>query len=128
MKSDKYKFIIIGLILFIFSFIFIVLCNGTYNYKLKLDNIHNIDELDIQVKQKKDIVKIIDSRINNNNLELTLKPLCKGKVYIDINSQDDDYFEIFYRTFNTSYSYTKIGHIDDLPVLQNDVIKVRIEK
>ena len=35
---------------------------------------------------------------------------------------------IFYKSFKTSYTYTKIGHIDNLPNLGNDNIIVKIEK
>ena len=35
---------------------------------------------------------------------------------------------IFYESFDTSYSYTKIGHIDNLINLGNGSIKVKIEK
>ncbi len=35
---------------------------------------------------------------------------------------------IFYDSFDTSYSYTKIGHIDNLNNLGNGSIKVKIEK
>jgi len=35
---------------------------------------------------------------------------------------------IFYKSFDTSYSYTKIGHIDDMPNLDNGSILVRFEK
>ena len=50
-----------------------------------------------------------------------------------INSGDimlfgDNCLVIFYDSFNTSYSYTKIGHIDNLPNLGNGSIKVVIDK
>ncbi len=35
---------------------------------------------------------------------------------------------IFYQSFDTTYSYTKIGHINNLPNLGNDTIKVKIYK
>ena len=35
---------------------------------------------------------------------------------------------IFYKSFDTTYSYTKIGHIDNLDNLGSGNIKVRIEK
>ena len=35
---------------------------------------------------------------------------------------------IFYKSFNTSYGYTKIGHINDLPDLGMENIIVSIEK
>ncbi|MBR6948703.1 MAG: hypothetical protein IKH54_00780 [Bacilli bacterium] len=35
---------------------------------------------------------------------------------------------IFYKSFDTSYSYTKIGHINNLPDLGNENISIRIEK
>ena len=34
---------------------------------------------------------------------------------------------IFYKSFDTSYSYTKIGHIDNLPNLGNNSITVKFE-
>ncbi len=35
---------------------------------------------------------------------------------------------IFYKSFDTSYSYSKIGHIDNLPNLGNGSISVKFEK
>ena len=35
---------------------------------------------------------------------------------------------IFYKSFNTSYNYTKIGHIDNLPDLGNSNITIKIQK
>ena len=34
---------------------------------------------------------------------------------------------IFYKSFNSNYSYTKIGHINDLPDLDNNNIIVKFE-
>ena len=35
---------------------------------------------------------------------------------------------IFYKSFDTSYSYTKIGHIDNLPDLGKENIVIKIER
>ncbi len=35
---------------------------------------------------------------------------------------------VFYKSFDTSYSYTKIGHIDNLPDLGNGDITIKFEK
>lgn len=40
----------------------------------------------------------------------------------------DDCLAIFYKSFDTNYSYKKIGHIDDLPVLKGGSITARFEK
>lgn len=80
-------------------------------------------------------------------LEVTMKTLNENEVYVyldekfptnssnpkTINAGDvmlygDNCLVIFYKTFNTSYSYTKIGHIDNLPIINEDTVRVRIEK
>ena len=34
---------------------------------------------------------------------------------------------IFYKTFNTSYSYTKIGHIENMPDLDDNSTVIEFE-
>ena len=46
----------------------------------------------------------------------------------DIMLYDNDCLVIFYKSFNTSYSYTKIGHINNLPNLGSESIKIKFEK
>ena len=46
----------------------------------------------------------------------------------DVMLYGDNCLVIFYASFNTSYSYTKIGHIENLPNLGNNSITVKLEK
>lgn len=46
----------------------------------------------------------------------------------DIMLYGNDCLVIFFKSFNTSYSYTKIGHIENLPDLGNGNINVKLKK
>lgn len=63
----------------------------------------------------------------NENLPVNQYNPKKIKVG-DIMLYGSNCLVIFYKSFNTSYSYTKIGHIDNLPDLGSDSIYVKIEK
>ncbi len=41
---------------------------------------------------------------------------------------DNSCLVVFYKSFDTSYTYTKIGHIDNLPDLGSDSVSVKLSK
>ena len=98
-------------------------------YKLNLENNETVKEL---VKMLP--LNINMSELNGNeryyNLDKTLptnsyKP---NKINAgDVMLYGDDCLVIFYKSFDTQYSYTKVGHIDNLPDLGNKNIDVKIE-
>ena len=90
---------------------------------------------------------VVKSLVTHLPLKVTMNELNGNEkyVYLDFNIPSDneniDLIEkgdvmlygssclvIFYKTFNTNYSYTKIGHINNLEDLGNDSIEVEITK
>ena len=107
--------------------------------KIKInDNEYNINlEDNNTVKELLDILPltIIMNELNGNEFYAYLnesfsvdshnpKTINKGDVMLYGNNC----LVIFYKTFDTSYSYTKIGHIDNLPDLDDSNISVSIYK
>ena len=89
----------------------------------------------------------VNSFINILPKELNMKELNGNEkyVYLDITLPTNSYnpkrinagdvmlygnncLVIFYKSFDTEYSYTKIGHIDNIPNLGNGDILVKFEK
>ena len=111
-----------------------------------------IKSVKIIINEKQYVINLEDNEttkelINHLPLNLNMSELNGNEkyVYLDfnlptnsenpkrINTGDvmlygDNCLVIFYKTFDTSYSYTKIGHIDDLTNLGNGNITVKFEK
>ena len=128
--------------------------NNNLNHKAEL-NTKNLDEVISSVKviinnkeytlnlenndTARSFANLLPREFNMNELNGNEK-----YVYIDvslptntsnpkhINSGDvmlygDNCLVVFYKSFDTSYSYTKIGHIDNLPNLGNGSIIAKFE-
>ena len=98
-------------------------------YKLNLENNETVKEL---VKMLPLNIKM--NELNGNEKYYNLNKTLPTNSYKPnkINAGDvmlygDDCLVIFYKSFDTQYSYTKVGHIDNLPDLGNKNIDVKIE-
>ena len=132
----------------------VILITGCSNNKVELPKENNDLEVNNQVKvlidKKEYTINLEDNEtakefVNMLPLELNMNELNGNEkyVYLDrklpvnpsninkINAGDvmiygNDCLVIFYKSFTSSYSYTKIGHIDNLPDLGNDNVSVRL--
>ena len=119
----------------------------------KKDNIKEVkSSVKIIIDEKEFIIDLennetVKSFINMLPLELNMKELNGNEkyAYLDkslptnssnpkrINAGDvmlygNNCLVIFYKSFDTSYSYTKIGHINNLENLDNENINVKIKE
>ena len=151
------KKVLIILLIIILTFI-ITGCNGKIeqNNSSNTNDTNNLNEVIKSVKAiingneytiilennetARSFVNLISQEFNMNELNGNEK-----YIYLDtslptnsynpkiINAGDvmlygDNCLVIFYKSFNTSYEYTKIGHIDNLPDLGNGNVIVKFEK
>ena len=133
----------------------VILITGCSNNKVELPKENNDLGVNNQVKvliDKKEYKIDLDDNetakefVNMLPLELNMNELNGNEKYIyldttlptnssnpkrinvgDVMLYGDNCLVIFYKSFDTSYSYTKIGHIDNLPNLGNDSISVKFE-
>lgn len=97
LKNNKIKLLIIAIVMLIISFIFILINGKTYIYKINLNsNVDNINDIKVVLDQRKEVLTIIDKKINNNQIEFKLKGLNKGYAFIDVQVNDESFMEKFY--------------------------------
>ncbi len=111
----------------------------TNNLKIKIEDKEYIINLE-ENETVNEFIKLLPIELNmnelNNNekyayLTNTLKTNSYNPKHInsgDVMLYGNNCLVIFYKSFDTTYSYTKIGHIDNLPDLGNKNVNVRIEK
>lgn len=111
-----------------------------------------ISTLRVVIDEKEYIVKLNDNKTSKSFIKLLPQELNMSELngnekyaYLDnklpvnsynpkrINKGDvmlfgNNCLVIFYKSFDTSYSYTKIGHIDNLPDLGNGDVLVKFKK
>lgn len=128
---------LISIIMSIFS----LLLNSNGDYKMNV--IINNKKYDVVLENNntsKEFINMLPVKykmkeLNGNEkyIYLDKKIISSPSYYETINKGDimlfqDNCIVIFYKTFNTNYSYTKIGHIDDLDDLSSEDIEVYFER
>lgn len=113
--------------------------NQTTNIKAIINN----NEYKVSLEENETVSKFLEllpqefnmSELNGNekyvNLDTTLPTNSYNPKHInagDIMLYGNNCLVVFYKSFDTSYSYTKIGHIDNLKDLGNKDIIIEFEK
>ena len=142
-------------ILIILLLIICVGCTKVENQELKKEEIINKEEVSsvkVIINEKEYILNLEDNETVDKFLELlpsdfNMTELNGNEKYINLNTTlptDSMYpkhinagdvmlygnncIVVFYKSFDSKYSYTKIGHIPNLPDLGSDDITIRFEK
>ena len=99
-------------------------------YTLKLENNKTVEDF-INLLPKKFTMNELNGNEKYIYMDNSLTTNSYNPKHIekgDIMLFGDNCLVIFYKSFDTSYSYTKIGHIDNLEDLGNGSITAKFEK
>lgn len=85
--NNKLRVLILAIILTIISTFCIAINGKTYTVKFDgFSSISNIDELNIEIEQDKDIVKLTDKSFENGVLELEVESVSEGIAYVSADA------------------------------------------
>lgn len=99
-------------------------------YILKLENNKTVEEFVNLLPQELNMIELNgNEKYAYIDKSLTINPSNPKQIEKgDVMVYGDNCLVIFYKSFSTSYIYTKIGHIDNFDNLGNDNVVVRFEK
>ena len=147
MRKKYFYFLVIFM-----SFLLVTGCNNKNDNKKIVDSTSEGDTVKVLINNDEYIIDLEDNETAKAFVELLplkidMKELNGNEKYYYLNKSlpsdssnikkitagdvmlyGDDCLVIFYKSFNTSYSYTKIGHIDNLKDLGNNNVSVEIYK
>ena len=139
------------IIILVFIFLLCGCKNDVENKEMSDNNMFN-EMIKITIDNQSYDLNLIDNEtsrsfINMLPLNITMKDLNNNEKYHYLSSNlptndsnpktinkgdvmiyNGNCLVIFYKSFNTSYSYTRIGHIDNLNILYDSEIDVLLEK
>lgn len=140
------------ILLIIVSLLLLIGCTSNKEENNIIESDDFMDKVNITINNKEYILELEDNEttrefLNTLPLNITMEELNGNEKYIyldnkfttnsivpeiinkgDVMLYGNNCLIIFYKTFTTTYSYTKIGHINNLEDLDNNNIIVTITK
>lgn len=147
MRKKYFYFLVIFM-----SFLLVTGCNDKNDNKEIVDSKSEVDTVKVLINNDEYTIDLEDNEtvkafVELLPLKMDMKELNGNEKYYYLNKSlpsdssnikkitagdvmlyGDDCLVIFYKSFNTSYSYTKIGHINNLKDLGNNNVSVEIYK